>query len=156
MDTKIAIRKLGPNDKNSINQIAHWYFNEWNTPIEKTIQRLSSQPNDDTIFQAALTVNGKLVATGGLCNEVNIYKKHPELNRFKPWVGLLYTQREYRNKGLGQKLLGFIEQFAQEIGLNRIYLYTFTAESFYKSCGWSGIEKVDYKEHDTLVMTKDI
>jgi len=69
---------------------------------------------------------------------------------------LLYTQPEYRNKGLGRKLLEFIERNAKANKINKIYLYTFTAESFYKSNGWKEIKKVDYKSHKTVVMEKSI
>lgn len=154
MKSEIKISILDPNDKFSIDIIAHWYFNEWNIPIEKTIQRLSTQPNNDTIVQAILTIDGKLIATGGLCNNVNIYNEHPEMNQFKPWIALLYTQVGYRNKGLGQKLLEFIEQRASQNKLNRICLYSFTAESFYKRNGWTEIKRVDYKNHETVVMEK--
>jgi GNAT superfamily N-acetyltransferase len=156
MKSKVKISKLNPNDKVSIGKIANWYFNEWNTPIEKTIERLSNLPNNDTIFQAVLTIDGKLIATGGLSINVNIYNKLPELKQFKPWIALLYTQSEYRNKGLGQKLLEFIEQCAKENKLNKIYLYTFTAELFYKRNGWREIKKVNYKNHKTIVMEKSI
>lgn len=156
MTSHITICKLDPRDEVSILKIADWYLNEWNTPVEKTIQRLVNQPDDNTLFQAILKVDEKLVATGGLCNVVNIYSKHPELERFKPWIALLYTQQEYRCRGLGQKMLDFIEQSAKDIGLNRIFLYTFSAESLYKRNGWKEITRVDYKNHDTVVMEKVI
>ena len=150
----IKISKLKQSDKDSICKIADWYFNEWDTPIEKTIERLSSHPNNNTILQAIVTIDGKIVATGGLCNIMNIYKTHPELEELKPWIGLLYTEKEYRNKGIGQQLLKFIEQNALEIGLKQIFIYTFTAESFYMKNGWTKIRTVEYKNHQTAVMEK--
>lgn len=156
MKLEVKIRKLDQNEKVLIAEIANWYFSEWSTPIEKTIKRLSNQPNDDTKVQAIATLNGKLIATGGLCNNVNIYHEHPELKQFKPWIALLYTKTEYRNKGAGQKLLEFIEQSAKEMNLNRIYLYTSTAEPFYKRNGWTEMKRVEYKNHETLVMGKNI
>lgn len=85
---------------------------------------------------------------------MNIYKVHKKLKRFNPWVGLLYTQKEYRNKGLATMLLNQIAQCAKEFDLKKIYLYTFTAESLYERCGWTVIERVFYKDHDTAVMEK--
>ncbi|MEZ4843000.1 MAG: hypothetical protein R2784_21315 [Saprospiraceae bacterium] len=90
MKANIEIIKLDPNDGGMIDKIANWYFSEWNTPIEKTIERLTNYPSDDTLLQAILTINGELIATGGLCNNVNIFNKHPELMEFKPWIALLY------------------------------------------------------------------
>ncbi|MGD8426824.1 MAG: GNAT family N-acetyltransferase [Balneolaceae bacterium] len=154
MDSEIKIEKLDPSDEDSIRKIAHWYFDEWDTPIEKTLWRLSNQPSQDTLFQLVLSSNQKVVATGGLCNNVNIYKVHPRLKKFSPWIGLLYTQKEYRNNGLGTMLLKEIERCAAENDLNKIYLYTFTAESLYQRGGWKEIDRVMYKDHDTAVMEK--
>ncbi|MEO1032688.1 MAG: GNAT family N-acetyltransferase [Bacteroidota bacterium] len=156
MNSKIKIDKLDPNDKVSICRIADWYFKEWDTPIEKTIKRLSNQSKDDIIFQAILTIDEELIATGGLCINVNIYNQYPELKAFKPWIGLLYTRVEFRNRGFGQRLLEFIEQYAKDINLNKIYLYTFTAQSFYETNGWTVMKSVEYKDHNTYVMEKEI
>jgi len=156
MVSEIKIEKLDPTDEDSIQKIAHWYFDEWDTPIEKTLRRLSNQPNQDTLFQLVLSSNQRIVATGGLCNNVNIYKVHPKLKKFSPWIGLLYTQKEYRNKGFGSILLKEIERYAIEKDLNKIYLYTFTAESLYQRGGWKEIERIIYKDHETVVMEKNL
>jgi GNAT superfamily N-acetyltransferase len=156
MNRNIKISKLDPTAQELIQKIANWYFNEWNTPIEKTISRLSNQPGHDTIFQLVLALENEVVATGGLCNTVNIYHVHPKLKAYKPWVALLYTQEDYRNRGYGELLLNQIEDSAKEIGLTKIYLYTFTAESLYRRCGWREIDRVSYKGHDTVVMEKKL
>lgn len=154
MVSEIKIEKLDPSDEDLIRKIAQWYFDEWNTSIEKTSRRLSNQPSEDTLLQLVLSSNQQVVATGGLCNNVNIYKEHPKLKRFGPWIGLLYTQTEYRNKGLGSILLKGIERYAITKDLNKIYLYTFTAESLYQRLGWKEIDRVMYKDHETIVMEK--
>lgn len=156
MVSEIKIEKLDPSDEDLIQKIAQWYFDEWDTPIEKTVRRLSNQPSQDTLFQLVLSSNQKVVATGGLGNKVNIYKVHPKLKKFSPWIGLLYTQKEYRNKGFGSILLKEIERCAIEKDLKKIYLYTFTAESLYQRLGWKEIERAMYKDHDTAVMEKNL
>ena len=156
MNSEVKIVKLYPSDRDTIRKIAQWYFDEWNTPIEKTVRRLSNQPSQDTLFQLVLSSNKKIVATGGLCNEVNIYKVHSELKKYKPWVGLMYVQQHYRNKGFGTMLLNRLEICAKEKGFRKIYLYTFTAETLYKRCGWIELDRVIYKNHDTVVMEKNL
>jgi len=153
---KFTIDTLKPTDKNFIDTIAEWYFLEWNMPIESTIQRLSDLPNQDTIFHLIVTLEDKLIATGGLRNNVNILKVYSEFEKYKPWVASLYTQKEYRNAGLGQILLKSVEQTAKGIGLEQIYLYTFSAEGFYLKRGWTEIHTVDYRNQDTIVMHKSI
>lgn len=156
MDMKIKIAHLDPSNEEVIQKIAQWYFEEWDTPIEKTIRRLSNQSGNDILFQLVIVLNQKVVATGGLCNTVNIYNVHPKLQKFRPWIGLLYTQKEYRNKGLGTMLLKEIERNAKEKNLNKLYLYTYTAQSLYGRHGWREIDNVMYKDHDTAVMEKII
>lgn len=154
MESKICIEKLDPADKGSILKIAYWYYEEWDTPIDKTVNRLSDQPNRDIIFQLILKRGDEVVATGGLYNDVNIYKDHEKLKKFGPWVGALYTHEDYRNKGFGTMLLKRIECGARERDLQKIYLYTFTAESLYRRHGWREFTRVMYKDHDTAVMEK--
>ena len=90
MKAQIVIKKLQSADKDFIVKIGDWYQKEWSTPFEKTIKRLSNQPDEETLFQAILTINNQLVATGGLCNQVNIFNQHPQLRIFRPWLALLY------------------------------------------------------------------
>jgi GNAT superfamily N-acetyltransferase len=156
MKQNVTIRKLDASEDELILKIANWYFEEWDTPIEKTVQRLKSQPNDDTLFQLVLSVENKVVATGGLCNNVNILNVHQELGKFKPWLALLYTEKNSRNNGLGKILLEQIEKCASEEKLTDIYLYTFTAESLYKRSGWIEINSVNYKNHRTVIMKKEL
>lgn len=156
MESKINIEKLDPADKESILKIANWYYEEWDTPIDKIANRLSNQPGKDIIFQLVLTKGDEVVATGGLYNDVNIYRDYEKLKKFKPWVSALYTHQDYRNQGFGTMLLKRIELGARERDLDKIYLYTFTAESLYRRHGWRAFTRVMYKGHDTAVMKKNL
>lgn len=150
------IRRLDRQETSLIQVIARWYFDEWETPMEKTVKRLSTQPSDDVLFQCVVTKGGRLIATGGLSHQVNILNVYPHLRTLGPWVALLYTERDHRGQGCGQMLLHAIETEARAEGLKTIFLYTFTAERLYKRNGWEEIERVTYKGHETVVMGKDI
>lgn len=152
----ITTQKLNPTNKRLINQIAQWYLSEWAIPIDITIHRLSNPSNDDVLFQLVLSKNNMPVATGGLYNKVGLLKEHERFQKFKPWVALLYTDTNNRNQGLGQLLLNKIEEATKETGLKKIYLFTFTAESLYVKAGWKEMERLNYREHNTVVMEKDI
>ncbi len=156
MGEAINIRKLEPTEKDLILKIAEWYHEEWQTPIEKTLQILGNQVDDDLIFQLILMKDNKLIATGGLCNNANILNFHAKLHVFGPWVALLYTDKHYRRLGYGEKLLHQIELKAKDNNLKKIYLYTFTAERLYIRCGWRTIDKVEYKNHETVIMEKEM
>jgi len=156
MQPTIIITPLDPADKDLILKIARWYFREWNTPIDKTVRLLTTYPNEVVLIQVILTVEGEVVATGSIRHLPNILNRHGCLSQFGPWLGALYTQAEYRRQGLGKMLLENLEREARKEGLSKIYLYTFTAESLYKRCGWKVITRVTYKDHDTVVMEKDL
>ncbi len=154
MDSEIKISQLEPDDKDSILKIAQWYFDEWDTEIDKTARRLSNQPNEGLLFQLVLTKDKEVIATGGLGYEVNLTKKHKKFTKLGPWLTLLYTEKSSRNQGLGQMVLEQIEILARQRMLKKIYLYTFTAESLYTKCGWVTIDRVNYKDQDTAIMEK--
>lgn len=117
---------------------------------------MANHPNNDVVFQIVLGKSNKLIATGGLYNNVGIFQAHPKFKEFSPWVALLYTDAESRNMGFGRELLGKIEEIAKEKGFKKLYLFTFTAESLYIRAGWRELERVEYKGHDTAVMEKTI
>ncbi|WP_020533264.1 GNAT family N-acetyltransferase [Flexithrix dorotheae] len=156
MEAKINIRKLDPYDLPAITKIANWYQEEWETPKERTISRLTNQPSEDVLFQLVLSLDGVVVGSGGVGNEVSIFREYENLRIYQPWVALLYIDEDYRNRGFGKMLLDEIENCARQQQLEKLYLYTFTAESLYKKCGWKEIERVIYKGHDTVVMEKEI
>jgi len=155
MEAEIKIDCLDFNDKDKINTIANWYFDEWSTPKEKTFNRLESQPNDDVLVQVIATKQNQLLGTAGLANQVNLIKVHERFKFYKPWVALIYTDKLYRRQGIGKLMLEEIEKHAKKNNLKEIYLYSFTAESLYIKCGWKTIDRVSYKEHNTAIMKKE-
>lgn len=152
--TDIQIEPLDPADRASIRTIAGWYYDEWATPVEATVRRLTRRPGGDPIVHLVLRAGNRLAATGGLCREVNLFRVHERFRAFRPWVGQLYTHEAFRNRGYGGRLLARIEREAADRRLETLYLYTFTAESLYRKCGWKTIERVPYKGRDTAVMKK--
>lgn len=156
MASKITVWQLNSTDLKTIRKIAAWYHSEWDTPVERTIRRLSSQAGEDVLFQLILKKGEEVVATGGVCRKPNILNVHPRLSRYGPWLSAFYTQAGYRGQGLGQQLLTEIERHAREKNLPHLYLYTFTAESLYRRNGWEPVEKVPYKGRETVVMVKPL
>ena len=156
MRSSIHIEVLQTSDKENIQTIAEWYWNEWNTPQNKTVRRLTGQPDEGVVRQFIASYNNQLVATVGLCDEVSIFNEYPDFKKYTPWVGLLYTHQDFRNKGIGELLLKYLEVEALGMEIPNIYLYTFTAEAMYQRCGWLPMKKIEYKEHETVLMYKSL
>jgi GNAT superfamily N-acetyltransferase len=155
MQNATSIKLLDPANTAVIQSIAQWYYEEWDTPIEKTIDAFSGS-NEVMEFQLVLEFDNKIVASGGLRHDVNLLNVYPEYNHLGPWIALLFTLPKHRNKGYGAALLEAIEEEAKRRGFEQIYLYTFTAESLYERAGWQTLHTVMYKEHETVIMAKDL
>ena len=107
------------------------------------------------LFQLVVINNSQLIASSGLCQQVNLTNVYPEFERIGPWIGLFFVDQTYRNQGVGKALLSEMELKSKGMGLDKIYLYTYTAESFYKKNGWKSIKTIKYKNCDTAIMAKD-
>lgn len=109
-------------------------WKKYNTP-----KRIAEQLKEKEIYCSFL--NGDLVAT--------IAIKENELSGF-------YTNFKIRNKGIGSKLLQFIEQIATKNGLKRLYLVaTPSAVLFYQKRGFILLKEItttfygiDYQEFE--------
>jgi len=154
LNSNTVIEKLRTKDHLNIEKIAKWYFDEWETPLDKTIQRLSNPNNPNVYCQMVARFNNELVSTAGLYQDVNLLKVYPQYQSLGPWIGLLYTLPKYRKQGLGTSVLNALEKEAIKLKLQKIYLYTFTAETLYKKAGWMSIERLRYKGQDTVIMGK--
>jgi GNAT superfamily N-acetyltransferase len=152
----IIFHKIEPADSSSIGLVAKWYYDEWAIPIETTRQRLADQIQGEVVFQLVLAKDNVPVATGGLYHRVGLHEAHPRFKEFGPWVALLYTDKKLRHHGYGGMLLEKIQDQSRNMGIKRIYLYTYTAEGLYLKRDWQPLEKVRYKGHETTVMEKNL
>ncbi|MBS1543332.1 MAG: GNAT family N-acetyltransferase [Bacteroidetes bacterium] len=150
----LTVEPLSAKDGEAISLLAEWYQQEWSIKPETTIQRLTSQPNDDILIQLLIRMDGQPACTGGIYNEVGLLKIHPHYRRYGPWVAQVFTAKGYRQKGLGVMLLRELEKWAENQNFKELYLYTNTAESLYARNGWITFDKVMYREKETAVMRK--
>ena len=55
----------------------------------------------------------------------------------------LAVAESYRCQGLGQQLVTWVEQEAQQVGLKQLYLLTTSATAFFKALGYESLERND-------------
>jgi hypothetical protein len=149
-----SFENVKPDNLDEINLIAEWYLKEWNIPKETTVQKISLCSEVGIPFQLLMKMNGSPIATGGIYNHVGLLEYEPKYKMYGPWLALVYTSPENRNKGYGASLCEKIQEISKSLGLKEIYLFTFTAESLYKKIGWQEIERLNYKGKDTVIMKK--
>ena len=153
---KINYQLVKPGDKQTIDLIANWYVSEWNIPKEITIQKLSHFPDQGFPFQVLMTIDDIPVATGGIYEHVALLDREPKFKVYKPWLALVYTIPDNRNKGYGALLCEKIQGMAKDRGLKEIFLFTHTAESLYRRLGWEQLERIEIGEKNIVVMKKQL
>lgn len=65
----------------------------------------------------------------------------PAYPHLKPWLASLFVATPYQRQGIGSQLMHQIELIATNMGYQQIYLYTWTAETYYRQLGWVVIDK---------------
>ncbi|HYG52878.1 MAG TPA: GNAT family N-acetyltransferase [Flavobacteriales bacterium] len=153
---KLTFEKLTGSEIAVIQQISQWIFDEWGSPHERTIKRLTELDPTDIIFHFAMKLDGELIGCGGLHINVGLFREHERFMIQGPWVSVLYTDKLYRGKGYGKLLLDAVEQEARKLGFTRLYLYTSSAESLYSRNGWKTTERLMYRGQENAVMVKEI
>lgn len=154
MDPRIDIRPLHFSESDLIRKIAGWYRDEWQTPLEDTLERLGNPDPED--IHLVLSKDDDVLATGAVTYKVNLPKVYPEMARLGPWIGWLYTADGARGQGLGALLLQALESRARDAGHAKLYLYTSTAESLYRRNDWQVIRTLEYKGLPNVVMEKSL
>ncbi len=154
--TTISYKKVSSEDITNIHLIADWYLKEWHIPAGTTIQKLSIPATEAVPFQIIMSIDNVPIATGGLYYHVALLDIEPQFNIYGPWLALVYTTTENRNKGYGALLCEKIEEHAKELKLKEIYLFTHTAESLYIRLGWTPFERLAIKDINIVVMKKEL
>ena len=154
--TEIKFHILKQQEENTFQLLANWYYDHWQMPREKTIEKLKKVTSSRQQFHVLMTVDNIPIATGGLHDHVSLQDKVPRLNEYKDWLALVYTIPEERGKGYGGQLCNFIMDHAKEMGIEKMYLFTETAESLYKRIGWATLEKLVAGERGLTVMAIDL
>lgn len=151
-----SFKTVQPGDESYFNFIADWYFQEWKMPVERTKQRLDTITRDKNQFQIILFDNDKPVCTGGMYTYVSIFEKLPHLSVHKHWLALLYTVPDKRELGYGALLCRYLEQKAKAQQVEKLTLFTDTAESLYQRLGWKVTERVVAEGRHIAIMQKDL
>jgi predicted N-acetyltransferase YhbS len=139
--------------------IAQWFHEEWGEfhpelDLNGIVKRLQERTNTDRIPLALVAVErGEVVGTISL-------KKHDMDTRtqYSPWLASLYVRNDYRNRGLGIRLIDAGLGHAGSLGIKHLYLYTRIRKhvEFYLLHGWILVEATEYKGGAVTVLLKTI
>ena len=137
--------------------IAKWIFNEWGhlkpeNTLETTIALLKDRCGDIVPSIYAGEFNNKPVGTASLIEyDMEIRQQ------YTPWVASVYVDTNWRNQGIGSKLVSHVENEAKNHKIKKVYLFTPNRQKMYSRLGWQGIEELEYKGQKVVtIMMKDL
>lgn len=72
------------------------------------------------------------------------------------WLASVYVLPEFRKTGLGSELVSAVERESAARNIERLHLYTHTAETLYRRLGWTVRERFKLDDDEFALMIKDL
>lgn len=110
---------------------AQWFNSKWGVPKEAYLECMDEYLNGDTEYGWYLCLDGEKII-GGMGVIENDFHDRKDLS---PNVCAVYTQEEYRGKGIAGNLLNMVVKDMKNKGITPIYLVT-DHTGFYERYGW--------------------
>lgn len=110
---------------------AEWFHSKWGVPQEAYLECMESYLNSETELGWYLCLDDDKII-GGLGVIENDFHERKDLT---PNVCAVYTEEEYRCKGIAGHLLNMVAADLKTKGITPIYLVT-DHTSFYERYGW--------------------
>ena len=127
-DYKYIILKEMPSIKE---RAAEWFHSKWGVPTEAYLECMEEFLSGETEYGWYLCLDGdKIIAGLGVIE--NDFHNRKDL---KPNVCAVYTEEDYRNKGVAGYLLNMVVADCRQKGISPLYLIT-NHTSFYERYGW--------------------
>ena len=110
---------------------AEWFHDKWGVPTEAYLERMEAYLDQMTEYGWYLCMDcGRII--GGLGVIDNDFHDRKDLT---PNVCAVYTEPEYRGKGIAGRLLNTAVEDLRERGITPVYLVT-DFVGFYERYGW--------------------
>ena len=110
---------------------AEWFHHKWGVPEEAYLECMENYLNKETEYGWYLCLDGDKII-GGLGVIDNDFHDRKDLS---PNICAVYTEEEYRNKGIAGHLLDLAVADLKEKGITPVYLVT-DHIGFYERYGW--------------------
>lgn len=110
---------------------AEWFHSKWSVPKDSYLECMNAYLNEETEYGWYLCLDGEKIVSGMGVIE-NDFHDRKEL---APNVCAVYTEEEYRCKGIAGNLLNMVVEDMKAKGITPIYLVT-DHTNFYERYGW--------------------
>lgn len=125
---------------------AVWFHSKWGVPQEAYEECMAAYLNRETEYGWYLCLDGDNIV-GGLGVIENDFHNRKDL---APNICAVYTEEEYRCKGIAGHLLDMVVEDMKSKGITPIYLIT-DHTSFYERYGWEFLCMVQEEEHSDMI-----
>lgn len=112
-------------------QAALWFHNRWGIPVNAYLDSMDAALSSDRIQQWYLYLDGNRIIAG-LGEIINDFHDRKDLT---PNICAVFTDREYRCRGIAGKLLDYAVEDNRKRGISPLYLVT-DHTGFYEKYGW--------------------
>lgn len=113
------------------NRAAEWFHCKWGVPTKAYLECMEAYLKKETEYGWYLCMNGDRIV-GGMGVIENDFHDRKDLT---PNVCAVYTEKDYRGKGIAGHLLNMVVDDMKSKGITPIYLVTDHTE-FYERYGW--------------------
>ncbi len=110
---------------------AQWFHEKWGVPKEAYLECMEAYLNGETEYGWYLCMDGERIV-GGLGVIENDFHDRKDL---APNVCAVYTEEDYRCRGIAGKLLDLVVEDQRAHGVSPLYLVT-DHTGFYERYGW--------------------
>lgn len=134
--------------------LARWHHSEWaylrpGDSIEARISRLRGCCGHREIPTVVIAFTGSTLVGSAMLVEHDMDTRM----ELSPWLAGVFVAPDHRRSGVGVTLVQRVIDDATALGVQRLYLYTPSAEQFYAGRGWSLVERTSYRGADVAVMS---
>lgn len=123
------------------NQVASWIYEEFvkdERPAfsdEDVLRRVKECYKDKLPIRIIAMADGICVGTAAVVENDLKSRSHT------PWLAALYVAPDFRNNGIGVKLITAAKNVARDLGYHEIYLRTEHTSDYYRKLGWTFVER---------------
>ncbi len=110
---------------------AEWFHGKWGVPAEAYLACMNDYLDKKTEYGWYLCMDGDQIAAGMGVIENDFHDRKD----LKPNVCAVYTEEEYRGKGIAGKLLNMTVEELRSKGISPVYLVS-DHIGFYEKYGW--------------------
>ena len=110
---------------------AEWFHSKWGVPQDAYLECMDANLNGETDYGWYLCLDGEKIIAG-LGVIANDFHDRKDLT---PNVCAVYTEEEYRGKGIAGQLLNLVVEDCRAKGISPVYLVT-DHTGFYERYGW--------------------